>query len=181
MKEKNETKLCKHCQTEIPKKAKVCPNCRKKQGGKLKWILVAIILLIAIGSTTGGDKSTNKTSNPAKTDTQIEEKIIEYTEVSVNDMMKSLSENAMAASDSYKDQYLEITGKLNTIDSDGKYIGLYPDDTFAIVGVQCYIKDDEQLESVKSMKTGDTVTLKGKCTKVGEVMGYSFDIDEIVK
>ena len=29
----NETKVCKHCQTEIPKKAKVCPNCRKKQGG----------------------------------------------------------------------------------------------------------------------------------------------------
>ena len=33
MEEKKETKVCKHCQSEIPAKAKVCPNCRKKQGG----------------------------------------------------------------------------------------------------------------------------------------------------
>ena len=26
----NETKLCKHCKSEIPKAAKVCPNCRRK-------------------------------------------------------------------------------------------------------------------------------------------------------
>ena len=31
----NETKLCKHCKSEIPKGAKVCPNCRKKQGGTI--------------------------------------------------------------------------------------------------------------------------------------------------
>ena len=30
-KEKPTTKLCKHCKTEIPYDAKVCPNCRKKQ------------------------------------------------------------------------------------------------------------------------------------------------------
>ncbi len=50
MKGTNETKLCKHCQTEIPKKAKVCPNCRKKQGGKLKWIIIAIVVIGIIGA-----------------------------------------------------------------------------------------------------------------------------------
>ena len=54
-KEKPTTKLCKHCKTEIPYDAKVCPNCRKKQkGGKLKWILiivvVAVIALLIYGS-----------------------------------------------------------------------------------------------------------------------------------
>lgn len=49
-----ETKLCKHCQTEIPKKAKVCPNCRKKQGGKLKWIIIAVAAIIIIASAAGG-------------------------------------------------------------------------------------------------------------------------------
>ena len=40
-KEKPTTKLCKHCKTEIPYDAKVCPNCRKKQkGGKLKCCLL---------------------------------------------------------------------------------------------------------------------------------------------
>lgn len=54
MGKENETKVCKHCQTEIPKKAKVCPNCKKKQGGKLKWIIVAIIVIAVIGAIAGG-------------------------------------------------------------------------------------------------------------------------------
>lgn len=47
-----ETKLCKHCQTEIPKKAKICPNCKKKQGGIVKWIVIALVILSIIGATT---------------------------------------------------------------------------------------------------------------------------------
>ena len=53
-----ETKLCKHCQTEIPKKAKVCPNCRKKQGGIGKWIIVAVVAILLIGSMGGTDEDT---------------------------------------------------------------------------------------------------------------------------
>ncbi len=52
----NQTKKCKHCQSDIPKKAKVCPNCRKKQGGILKWILIIIIALALIGAITSGDE-----------------------------------------------------------------------------------------------------------------------------
>lgn len=63
MKDNNGTKICKHCQTEIPKKAKVCPNCRKKQGGKLKWIIIAIIVIGIIGAAMGGgdDEKIKKT------------------------------------------------------------------------------------------------------------------------
>lgn len=50
-----ETKKCKHCQSDIPKKAKVCPNCRKKQGGALKWVAIVIIALIFIGAIAGGE------------------------------------------------------------------------------------------------------------------------------
>lgn len=50
MSEVTETKKCKHCQSDIPKKAKVCPNCRKKQGGIGKWIAIAIVAFIVIGS-----------------------------------------------------------------------------------------------------------------------------------
>lgn len=45
LKQVQETKVCKHCQSEIPKKAKVCPNCRKKQGGKLKFVIIALVVL----------------------------------------------------------------------------------------------------------------------------------------
>lgn len=88
-------------------------------------------------------------------------------------------DNALGASDKYKGQYLEITGRLGNIDSSGKYISLYSDDEYAIIGVQCQIKNDEQRSKVASMTKGDTVTLKGKCTTVGEVLGYSVDIEEI--
>lgn len=69
MEEKKETKICKHCQSEIPAKAKVCPNCRKKQGGMgcLGVILLVVGILIAlfafIGMMGGSD---SKDKNPQK-------------------------------------------------------------------------------------------------------------------
>lgn len=60
----NETKLCKHCKSEIPKGAKVCPNCRKKQGGIGKWIVIAVVVIILIAAVSGGGD--NKDKNPQK-------------------------------------------------------------------------------------------------------------------
>lgn len=180
---KEKTKLCKYCKTEIPADAKVCPQCRKKvKGGKLKWIIIALIVIIGVGGAAGGSNSgsgSNSAKSSSSDSTKETVKAIEYTSVSVNDMVTELNDNALSASDKYKGQYLEVTGKLSNIDSSGKYINLTPDDQFAIIGVQCYIKNDEQKSKVASMKTGDTVTLKGKCKDVGEVLGYSLDIDEI--
>lgn len=174
------TKKCKYCKTEIPADAKVCPQCRKKlKGGKFKWILLTLIILCAIGAVTGGSNSNSSTKSTNSTSSKKEDIPKEYTSVSVNDMMADLDNNAMGASDKYKGQYLEITGRLGNIDSSGKYISLYPDDEYAIIGVQCQIKNDEQRSKVASMAKGDTVTLKGKCTTVGEVLGYSLDIEEI--
>ena len=56
----NETKLCKHGQTEIPKKAKGCPQCRKKQGGAGKWIAIVVIAFLLLGSCLGGSDETEK-------------------------------------------------------------------------------------------------------------------------
>lgn len=55
-----ETKLCKHCKTEIPKKAKVCPNCRKKQSGIGKWILILVVVFILFGAASTGEKKPKK-------------------------------------------------------------------------------------------------------------------------
>ena len=174
------TKKCKYCKTEIPADAKVCPQCRKKlKGGRFKWILLALIALCAIGAATGGSNSNSSAKSTDSTSSKKEDTTKEYTSVSVNDMMTDLDNNAMGASDKYKDKYLEITGKLTNIDASGKYIDLMADGDFEIIGVQCYIKNDEQKTKVASMTKGETVTLKGKCTDVGEVLGYSLDIDEI--
>lgn len=60
MANKEGTKLCKHCKTEIPAAAKVCPNCRKKQGGILKWIIIGFVALVIIGAAAGGGNSDTK-------------------------------------------------------------------------------------------------------------------------
>ena len=74
MKEKPTTKLCKHCKTEIPAGAKVCPNCRKKQGGPgcLIAIIVFIIVAIAIISSSGKeDDDPNKSQSHTQDSTPI--------------------------------------------------------------------------------------------------------------
>lgn len=184
MKEKPTTKVCKHCKTEIPYGAKVCPQCRKKQGAS--GCLIVIIVVIALGligsCMGGGDKKSTepKASANASTVAETTAAPIEYTAYSAAEMAKDLKDNAMKAKEKYGDKYIELTGKLNVIDSDGKYISLVSaDDNFAIMGVQCYIKNDDQKNKVMEMAIGDIVTLKGKITGVGEVLGYSLDIDEI--
>lgn len=191
MSNENKTKVCKHCQTEIPKKAKICPQCRKKQGGVMKWILLVLIAGGLLGAMSGGDgeeaeNTTSKTdvaveSQQTGTDTNVaEEVVIEYTAVTVSEMVDVLDSNAMKAEATYQDAYLEITGRLGNIDSDGKYITLYPvDDEWAFTGVQCFMQNDEQKAQVMEMSIDDTVTLKGQITEVGEIMGYSLDIDSI--
>lgn len=45
-----ETKKCRECQTDIPKKARRCPNCRAKQGIGAGGLLVAIIFIGIVSS-----------------------------------------------------------------------------------------------------------------------------------
>lgn len=104
-KEENGTKLCKHCKTEIPADAKVCPNCRKKQGanGCLVIIIIVVVLAILGALLGGGSDSEKETKNSAKTENDTkQEEVVEYTAYTVDDMMDELDQNAMAASEKYK-------------------------------------------------------------------------------
>lgn len=48
------TKKCKHCKSDMPVDAKVCPQCRKKQGGGcLKPVLVCFAVCIGLGVLAG--------------------------------------------------------------------------------------------------------------------------------
>lgn len=55
-KNETDTKKCKHCQMDIPKKAKRCPHCRKKQGGALKWVIIGVVVVIFIAIATSGEE-----------------------------------------------------------------------------------------------------------------------------
>ena len=77
---------------------------------------------------------------------------------------------------------MEIEGYLGTIDSSGKYICVEASSSnydYLFDSVQCYIKSAEQTDRVMEMSAGDPITVRGKITAVGEVLGYSLDIDSI--
>lgn len=82
-KEKPTTKICKKCKTEIPYDAKVCPQCRSKQG-MATWLKVVIALLVigiiggALGSGSsdsdnGGSNGGNNNENSNENNGEIQE------------------------------------------------------------------------------------------------------------
>lgn len=183
---KDKMTTCKHCGQEIAASAKVCPHC----GGKNKppiykrWWFIAIIVIIvlAVIGGSGSSDSSGSTSSTATSKTAVSsssEAAIEYTAYTVTELSEDLNSNALKASDKYKGQYVELTGRLSVIDSNGKYISIVDStDEWAITGVQCYIKNDEQKQVVMDMSIGDEIVVKGKITDVGEVLGYFLDMTE---
>lgn len=189
----NKMTTCKTCGKEMAKSAKVCPSCgakNKKTFFTKPWFIV-IVALIIIGAIASGGKSksgnttavadkTNSNNSEVKDTTAENTTIaIEYTDYTVDDLMAQLEDNALKASNDHKGENVRITGKLNNIDSSGKYISLVPNTDFAIIGVQCYIKNDETKTKVAELSKDSLVTLTGKITDVGEVLGYSLNIDNI--
>ena len=147
----NKMIVCNHCGNEIASSAKVCPHCGAKIKKPIyKRVWFWVLAVLIVACIGGGD---------------------------------ALDKNAAAASDQYKGQYIELTGRLDNIDSDGKYIGVgvldENDYEHMFSDVQCYIKNDDQMNIIKTMATGDEIVVKGKVTSVGEVIGYAMDIDEL--
>lgn len=184
---KDKMTTCKHCGQEIAASAKVCPHC----GGKNKppiykrWWFIAIIVIIVLAAIggSGSSDSSGSTSSTATSKTAVSssssEAAIEYTAYTVTELSEDLDSNALKAADKYKGQYVELTGRLSVIDSNGKYISIVDNtDEWAITGVQCYIKNDEQKQVVMDMSIGDEIVVKGKITDVGEVLGYFLDMTE---
>lgn len=184
---KDKMTTCKHCGQEIAASAKVCPHC----GGKNKppiykrWWFIAIIVIIVLAAIggSGSSDSSGSTSSTATSKTAVSssssEAAIEYTAYTVTELSEDLDSNALKAADKYKGQYVELTGRLSVIDSNGKYISIVDStDEWAITGVQCYIKNDEQKQVVMDMSIGDEIVVKGKITDVGEVLGHFLDMTE---
>ena len=184
---------CRTCGADIAKSAKVCPSCgakNKKPIYKRWWVWVLVFVIVAGMFGSSGDTDQVEASAPtAPTQTEpapvapVEpepEPEVVYTEYTVKQLMDDLKANALKAEQTYDGQYVELSGVLSVIDSDGKYIGIAPPDAWGLENVLCYIQNEEQLNAVLEMKKGDFVTLRGKITDVGEVLGYVLDIAEFV-
>lgn len=162
----------------------------KKPFYKKKWFIAlsVIFILWAIGSSIGdNEKPKEVASNQTVSSNQNEKKPVEeakeiaYIKVDARKMIKELKDNGLKAQKDYKNQYVEVTGEICNIDSSGDYIGIEGvNSNFNLTPIMCYLQNDEQRDVVIKSGKGNTVVIKGKVTNVGEVMGYSIDVDEII-
>lgn len=144
-------------------------------------VAVAVLCLVAIliisnthsDELKGGNAGNSSTS--ATTGTQIQ-----YEQVDLQTMLDELDANAMRAEETYQDKYIEITGEIRNFDSDGKYISIRPCGASILTErVMCYLTDSTHKAFLLEKAVGDVVTIKGKVSSIGEVLGYSVKIAEI--
>lgn len=104
----------------------------------------------------------------------------EYTQYKIQTLENDLESNAASAKNKYYEQYVEVKGKVNNIDSDCKYFTIRdPNNEWDLVGVQCFLRNKEMKEDALNLKKGQTVSVGGKITAVGEIIGYTMDVDYI--
>lgn len=197
---KKDTKFCMACGAKISADSKFCDKCGddtenskvnqrpvvpvQKKKGLPAWAIVLIVIgcFIVIGSLGSTDSEEgSSTKIEEKQNATTKEEKIEYIKVTKDDLDEALEANAATAKDTYYKKYVEVSGKLGTIDSDLKYISLISStDEWDFLGVHCRIKNQSQKDVVKTLSKDQEITVRGKITDVGEVLGYYLDITKII-
>ena len=160
---------CKACNKEIAKGVKKCPNCGKDQRNffmkhKVLTVIGVIVILGVLGSA-GGKKSSTTATTETKTETATKTEVKEEAiKVSAVDLAKAYEDNEVSADKSYKDKTVEVSGKISDIGVvvGQTYVVLSAEKDFAITNVQCFFKEQAEIDKVANLKKGDTCTIQGK-------------------
>ncbi len=185
-------KFCDKCGAKMEEEAQFCPKCGatgRKSGKKGKFKigclgLIALLLLIGMFNSCGSNDNSSQSNKTSSSSSASEQKSKEkvYEDADINVLIKEAKENAAAANQNYKKKNVKMTGKLNNIDSDVKYITLDGTDTnYSMIHVSCKIdsKNDALKESVLKLKKGQMVTIYGTIRECGDIMGYDLQLDKV--
>lgn len=173
----SKTKNCKYCQSEISPKAKICPVCRKKQGGGLlKKIGIGFLVFIFLGVIANMFGNGNSSSN-------------NQTNQTVNSTNNTANATTQTTSETPKEKYyidgdvteekdsfaLYLTGVLvNNSDREASYVQII---------FNLYDKDGNQIgtaiDNINNLKAGGTWKFKATSlgVKVDEI--GSWELSEI--
>lgn len=131
-------------------------------------------LTLKLGHLTEEKAAEEKAAKEAKV--AEERASIDYIPVSAGELLDELEVNAMNAKEKYKGGYYRVTGVVSNIDASGRYIDLDPEGVmYNFKPISCSINDDSVRDRVRQISTGDTVTVAGQITDVGEFLGYRMD------
>lgn len=95
------------------------------------------------------------------------------------ELIALLEGNALKAKNTYEDKRVTVTGFVGSIDASGDYFALDPEkDAIVFTGVQVRTSDKFK-DQVADFTKGQAITVTGKITGVGEVLGYSLKAETI--
>ena len=137
------------------------------------WAIGVVVLVIAMQAGGGSSDSNN-----SATDTATEAPAEPATEVTAQKLITDLEGNALNAKTTWEDKRVKITGIVYNIDASGDYFSLRGDDEFSFTNVTVNI-DESLVGAVSAFTIGQEVTVTGKITGVGEILGYSVDAESI--
>lgn len=159
---------------------------------KKRFIIpIVLVVLMIIGGLSGGgddttdpvsndDKASSTTDDSTKTTTEpktvkkepkAEPKKVSTVKVRAADLLKAFEDNELAADDKYKDKTLEVSGRVNKIDTelldDDKYVLMVGSGgEFEFLTVNCHDVPKSQLSA---LKTGQNVTVIGEFDDGGDL------------
>ena len=143
--------------------------------------IASFVILFAINSDSSSSNSSNYSSSVTSNSKQVQESPKNYAEANIDVLLNDVKSNAAKANKNYKGKYVKIVGGVvKNIESNARYINIEGSDPYSIfINVQCYPKNDSVKNAMLELSVGQFVTVYGKITDVGEIMGYSLDLEKI--
>jgi len=158
------TKKCPKCSESVQATAKKCKHCHADLRNwfmrhKILSGILGLFLIIILGSALGSGNDDRPTSSSP---TAAETEEVQAISITARQLYQEYSDNQIAADAKYEDQWLEITGTVESIGKDivdDMYVSL---ETGNLVGsVQCMLEDSE-FEEAANLSEGQSVTVIGK-------------------
>lgn len=131
-------KKCKYCKSDIDIKAKICPNCGKKQGKRIGLIVVIIfVFFIIISIVSSGDDSASKKKSTSSNLTQEAKFSYDISNTYLGDYNMGYYIEGTITNNKDKDySYVQI--EFVCYDSEGNNIGTALDNTNNLLGKQTW-------------------------------------------
>ena len=153
----------------------------------LKYIFIGIIVLGFLGAVFGkedggssSNSSTTTSTSSSSTNKQQAQATREYAEADVDVLLNDVKNNAAKANKNYNGKYVKIVnGSVFNIESSARYIQIEGSDPYTLIHITCKPKNDQVKNAMIELSKGQRVTVYGKITDVGEIMGYDLDMDKI--
>jgi hypothetical protein len=151
------------------------------------FLLIGIIASAAGGGSKANDNASDNTPEATQTQSPASKKPAATKPAAAKPaivttskaMIAVLEGNALKAKNTYEDKQVTVTGFVGNIDASGKYFSLDPEpDAFILTGIQVQTGDKFK-DQVANFTKGQKVTVTGKITNVGEILGYSLKAETI--